>query len=75
MMNETEQSEMNKVKLISVKPTGTRIQDLELSEVTLRRGDQTLSAIMYWDNPELLGLEGTFEEILEGDVPCDFECC
>lgn len=66
---------MNKVELISVKPTGTWIQALELSEVTLRRGDQTLSAIMYWDNPDLLGLEGTFEEILEGDVPWDFELC
>ena len=78
-MNETEQA-MNKVELISVKHTGTFFHGLELSEVTLKRGDQTITEVMYldeayWNNPELLGLEGTFEELLEGDMDWDFEDC
>lgn len=66
---------MNKVELVSIEPTGTFVGGLELSKVTLKRGEQSVTEVMYWDNPELLGLEGTFEDIMEGDVDCDFEDC
>ena len=63
---------MGKVEVVSIKPTGTFIGSLELSEVTLKRGDLQVTQTMYWDNPDLLGLVGTFEEILEGDT--GYEC-
>ena len=55
---------MNRVQVVSIEPTGTFIGTHECLKVTLRRGDQEVSFnnVIFWDNPEGLGLEGTFEE-------------
>jgi hypothetical protein len=58
---------MTKVEVVSIEPTGTFSDDLELLKVTLKRDavQVTCSGVLYWDNGELLGLEGTFDEFLE----------
>ena len=56
-----------KVEVVSIEPTGIFSGTQELLKVTLKRDTVkvTCSGVLYWDNAEFLGLEGTFEEFLE----------
>ena len=68
---------MNRIQVVSIEPTGTFIGTTECLKVTLRCGNQevTCDSVLFWDNPDQLGLAGTFEEWLnpEEDFNEDME--